>query len=335
MTFVTIAGKSPKMSKPYDFVLFLGRFQPFHNGHQHVVNKALCYTDNVICGIGSARSARRPRNPWTWGERAAMLPSNVISTPIRDFTYREDRWVQGVQDAVHAIAHPRHKAPRIAIISKTKEGDDDILKYFPNWTPLPVLDGPTLNATDIRKAYFEKGSLQGVPASTEQFLAGWHGGKDHRYLKEWMKFCDDYKVAHDSGEFHRNNVTGDALVLCGGMVLMVVRKDHPGKGMLALPGGHLKPKETAIGAAIRELQEETGIVVSPRQVERVEWFDDPYRSDLCRTVTACSLIRLDSVPPLVPGDDAADCRWVPLNRIFEDECFDDHYHIIDKFIGLG
>jgi 8-oxo-dGTP pyrophosphatase MutT (NUDIX family) len=49
-------------------------------------------------------------------------------------------------------------------------------------------------------------------------------------------------------------------------------QDHPEFGMWwELPGGGIDPGETYLEAAVRELREETGIVVSPTQVGAPTW----------------------------------------------------------------
>ena len=49
----------------YDFAVFVGRFQPLHNGHQHVIDQALRSAKKLIILIGSADTARSIRNPFT------------------------------------------------------------------------------------------------------------------------------------------------------------------------------------------------------------------------------------------------------------------------------
>ena len=56
-----------------DFGVFIGRFQPLHIGHEHVIRQALGRVKRLIVLIGSAQCARDPRNPFTFDERAAMV----------------------------------------------------------------------------------------------------------------------------------------------------------------------------------------------------------------------------------------------------------------------
>ena len=56
-----------------DFGVFIGRFQPLHIGHEHVIRQALTQVGRLIVLVGSANVARDPRNPFTFDERAAML----------------------------------------------------------------------------------------------------------------------------------------------------------------------------------------------------------------------------------------------------------------------
>ncbi|MFO7991436.1 MAG: nicotinamide-nucleotide adenylyltransferase [Thermoplasmata archaeon] len=53
--------------------LFIGRFQPFHKGHLHVVEKIAEECDTVIIGVGSAQKEREPNNPLSGGERIEMV----------------------------------------------------------------------------------------------------------------------------------------------------------------------------------------------------------------------------------------------------------------------
>lgn len=53
--------------------LFLGRFQPFHNGHLAVIRKAFAIVDELTIVIGSAQESHTAENPFTADEREEMI----------------------------------------------------------------------------------------------------------------------------------------------------------------------------------------------------------------------------------------------------------------------
>ncbi|MBD3209831.1 nicotinamide-nucleotide adenylyltransferase [Candidatus Micrarchaeota archaeon] len=53
--------------------LFIGRFQPVHNGHLHAIKKLLKKYDEVVVVIGSSEDMFSKENPFTCGERIEML----------------------------------------------------------------------------------------------------------------------------------------------------------------------------------------------------------------------------------------------------------------------
>ncbi|UCH58154.1 MAG: nicotinamide-nucleotide adenylyltransferase [Candidatus Bathyarchaeota archaeon] len=58
--------------------LFVGRFQPFHNGHLHAVRKILEENNELLIVVGSAQMSHEPDNPFTAGERLVMI-RNALS----------------------------------------------------------------------------------------------------------------------------------------------------------------------------------------------------------------------------------------------------------------
>ena len=60
--------------------IVLGRFQPFHKGHEYLVNSAveLAGDNEVMIAIGSASKGWESNNPWTLDERTEMVKSWLI-----------------------------------------------------------------------------------------------------------------------------------------------------------------------------------------------------------------------------------------------------------------
>ena len=92
--------------------LYLGRFQPFHQGHRYVVEKALKQCDKLIIAIGSSQESRTKKNPFSYEERKQLILrayfadnytlDRIIIVPVPDrLLYNDDNtWGQYVLDQV-------------------------------------------------------------------------------------------------------------------------------------------------------------------------------------------------------------------------------------------
>lgn len=110
-------------------------------------------------------------------------------------------------------------------------------------------------------------------------------------------------------------ITVGAVVVKNGSLLMVRRKNHPGKGLWSIPGGRLELGEYLTDAVAREVKEETGLDVEVKGLLGIfELPGDPHYVILDHIAGHSG----DDEP--VPGDDAADARWVPIDEIAKLEC---------------
>ncbi|WP_136716344.1 nicotinamide-nucleotide adenylyltransferase [Halorientalis salina] len=82
---------------------YIGRFQPYHDGHHALVEQIAEAVDEVVLGIGSAGDSHTRRNPFTAGERVMMVTKaleelDITSyvVPIEDLN-RNSVWVSHVQ----------------------------------------------------------------------------------------------------------------------------------------------------------------------------------------------------------------------------------------------
>ncbi|MGC3000290.1 NUDIX hydrolase [Streptomyces sp. G35A] len=95
-------------------------------------------------------------------------------------------------------------------------------------------------------------------------------------------------------------------------VLLVERGQEPYAGQWALPGGFVRPDESAETAARRELGEETGLTdVSGLHLEQLRTYSEPGRDPRMRVVSVAFAALLPDAPEAHGGGDAAQARWIP------------------------
>ena len=92
--------------------VIVGRFQPFHNGHLEAVRYALRKVDYLYVVIGSSQKNHERDNPFTAGERIAMIkaaldasdvdPRRWMAVPIAD-TESHVLWPANLRSTVPAF----------------------------------------------------------------------------------------------------------------------------------------------------------------------------------------------------------------------------------------
>lgn len=105
-----------------------------------------------------------------------------------------------------------------------------------------------------------------------------------------------------------------AIIVCNGKILLEKRKSEPERGKWSVPGGLVELGESTEQAVIREVEEETGIVVeNPKLVDVVDniIFDEDGKIEY-HFVIVDYFVRLKS-GELKAADDAEELRWVALD----------------------
>lgn len=160
----------------HKYGLYLGRFQPFHDGHGSIVRQAWVHCDKLIIAIGSAQEGRTKRNPFSYDERAALIyaltqfSNDIKIVPIFDRDEYADNasWGTYVLDQVEKIMGVR---PTV-VFEGTEEThehwwDDagvEVVKVDRNETPI--------SATQIRQMLLDddkEGFTNNMPAGTWGF----------------------------------------------------------------------------------------------------------------------------------------------------------------------
>ncbi|AOT09305.1 bifunctional nicotinamide-nucleotide adenylyltransferase/Nudix hydroxylase [Pseudoalteromonas luteoviolacea] len=345
----------------YDFLVFIGRFQPFHQGHLAVIQEGLRRAEHIITLCGSAHQPRTVRNPWTNSERELMIRGSLTTeqnnrvhiAPLMDTVYNDDAWVRNVQTTVKGIITAQykmpHKTPRVGLIGHSKDQSSYYLNLFPQWGSVPVENYQSISATPIRKQLFSSQgenfltsqNAQVLPHFVRDTLDKFMRTDDYSAIQSEHDFIEKYRQAWQNAPYPPTFVTVDAVVVQSGHVLLIERKARPGKGLWALPGGFVDGSEKLVDACLRELREETKLKVPAPvlmgSMKQQQVFDDPNRSARGRTITHAFYFDLAPnklLPKVKGGDDAKHAMWVPLAELEPSKLFEDHYFIIQELTGM-
>jgi bifunctional NMN adenylyltransferase/nudix hydrolase len=320
--------------------IYIGRFQPLHNGHLHIINKAKEDSD-VLVLIGSATEARNIKNPFPTNLVREMLkPYATFIEEISDYPFDDSPWLAEIQEKVSKYDY---KYDNVYIIGHDKDESSYYLKSFPQWTLKSIDNYKNINATTIREELYQGKIPENLLSPYVVNIV-----RDFMQTKEWQHRIEEYenhlkmKEAWSKAPYEPIFVTTDCVVICNGHVLLVVRGGNPGKGLYALPGGFLDSHLTIQESAVKELKEETRIklpkAVLIGSIKKSAVFDKPDRSTRGRTVTHAFLLQLNEaeLPKVRGGDDAKKAFWIPLSKVKENRSmmFEDHFHIIRNFTNI-
>jgi len=339
------------MSKKYDTLVLIGRFQPLHSAHLEIIKRATALTDQLVIICGSANQPRTYKNPFTFEERARMIKDatrglnmQVFVEPNIDTIYNDQAWavrVQGIVSKYRVLG-----GAGVGIIGHKKDDSSFYLDMFPQWGYEDVELIEFLSAVDIRDLYFKwtfnSNFIKNVvPETTYDFLMEFRKTEEFAQIIREREFIAEHNKQYAGLKYPPIFSTADAVVICSGHVLMIKRRAEPGRGLWALPGGYVNARtdKSVEAAMLRELREETQIKVPAPvlkgSIVRSRVFDAIDRSPRGRIIThAFHIVLPDGELPRVKGsDDAEKARWVPIAEVRSDQCFEDHYEILQHFVG--
>ncbi len=135
---------------------FVGRFQPFHNGHLAAVGYALKKVDYLFIVIGSSQKSHERDNPFTAGERIAM-----IKAALDDARISPGKWmtVPVADTEAHALwpAMLKTTLPPFTVVFTNDGLTTRLLKEQGiRVEPVPYLDRASYSATNVRSRILER-----------------------------------------------------------------------------------------------------------------------------------------------------------------------------------
>jgi bifunctional NMN adenylyltransferase/nudix hydrolase len=182
----------------FDYLVYIGRFQPFHLAHMETINIALKYSNQIILALGSAQKERNIKNPFFAEERETMILSNfsladqarIKFVHVQD-VYDDEKWRKLVKSLVVDLVESNAK---IGLIGHFKDESSYYLKFFPEWEMLELESlKNAISATPLREAYYQ-GEIkeQDFPSGTIEFLKKFKSTDIFKQLQ--TKFKDQDKT---------------------------------------------------------------------------------------------------------------------------------------------
>lgn len=194
--------------KAFDYLVFIGRFQPFHIAHREVIDIALEQAEQVILVLGSAQDERSIKNPFSITERQQMILSSfdeatrkrIQFVPIIDL-YNDEKWVKAVKDGVNDFIAQHHQNEnkierKTGLIGHFKDDSSYYLALFPEWQLVELENLKNqLSATPLRAKYYQ-GEIDQDHLSTEvqEFLIEFQNSEWYPLLQDAFQQQDDSPV---------------------------------------------------------------------------------------------------------------------------------------------
>jgi 8-oxo-dGTP diphosphatase len=97
--------------------------------------------------------------------------------------------------------------------------------------------------------------------------------------------------------------------------VLLINRSAPETGQLALPGGFVLEGEDLPDAALRELSEETSVLVDVRHLEQLQTYGHPSRDPRDRVVSVAYLAVTPNLPEPRAGTDAIGASWHPVRQL--------------------
>lgn len=343
----------------YDYIAFIGRFQPFHNGHLEACKQALQQGKHLVIFLGSMFMAPNIRHPIPFQSRKDIIAQALDEAGyqgrytifgIRDYFYsaNDSLWITQIQKLMVGVTGSNKN---IALMGHKKDSTSyyiGVLEKTLGWKFIPADTDSVIDATIVREAWFDQNTIRKdlVPSPVANFLTSFDAGELQRLRNEFEEVKDikyRHKMAEEQfGIYPRIDQATDAIITCAGHVLLGERKGKIGYGQVAFPGGFVHDDEKLLNACLRELREETKLRVPTGvlkgAIKKTQTYDHELRSVRGRVITRVFHIDLidRELPQVKANDDFKKAYWKPIYWLQENPelVFEDHWEIFEDLIGF-
>ncbi|MFC7021113.1 MULTISPECIES: nicotinamide-nucleotide adenylyltransferase [Haloarcula] len=161
---------------------YIGRFQPYHDGHHAMVERIADEVDELVLGIGSADDSHTTHDPFTAGERIMMITKAVAEfdlttyvVPLEDIN-RNAVWVSHVESMCPDFDVAYSNNP--LVVRLFEESGIEVRQS-------PMFDRKRLEGSEIRERIIRDESWRDrVPAAVVDVIEECHGVKRLQYVSD-------------------------------------------------------------------------------------------------------------------------------------------------------
>lgn len=146
--------------------LFIGRFQPFHNGHLNDLESAAKFSTDLKIAIGSSNASGTKDNPFSFEERKAMIEHVLKKNNIAASIYA----IPDINDDTKWVEHVRSI---VGDFDTAYTGNHWVKKLFQTarFEVKDVIFLQDINATEIRNRICSSGNWQElVPNEIAEYI---------------------------------------------------------------------------------------------------------------------------------------------------------------------
>lgn len=282
--------------------LYIGRFQPFHNGHFDAIKQMKAEgVTKIIIGIGSCQESQTARNPLSFEERKTMITlvlPNVKIVAIPDFNNLK-LWSEYIIKNL----------PKFDVLYS---GNPWTKKAFSNTgvTIKSLEKNIIISATIIRDKIRNKEKI------------------DHLVPTEVKKYLEEIELSSWLSDIEKTiKIAADGIIEQNKKIVLIKRRFEPVG--YALPGGFIEYGETAENAMIREMKEETNLEVTSFKLHGI--YSDPVRDPRGHVISTVFIAQAKG--NLQAGDDAKETILVTPKEALKLNLAFDHNKIIQDYIN--
>lgn len=91
---------------------YIGRFQPYHLGHNSIIKRIAKEVDEVVIGIGSAQKSHSTSDPFTAGERVMMIRNALEKENIPNYALP----IEDIQQNSLWVSHILSRTPLFDVV---------------------------------------------------------------------------------------------------------------------------------------------------------------------------------------------------------------------------